>query len=88
MLLTISFASAINTNTTDFEQKESPLYKIRTKRAIGEKITNIVENFRTKFLGERIYFLPPQFQRKTTSWTTTDGLTIMGCPSCSIFDCK
>ena len=61
MLVTISFASAINTNTTiNVQKKESPLYGIRTKLAIGEKISDIIKNIRTKFLGERIFFLPIQ----------------------------
>ena len=85
MLLTISFASAINTNTTDIERKESPLYRIRIRRAIGEKITIIIENIRTKFLGERIFFLPPPLQR-TTSWPTTQELTYLSCPTC--FKCN
>ena len=60
MLVTISFASAIDTNT-DVEKKESPLYKIRTRQAIREKIGKIIENIKTKFLGERIFFLPLQW---------------------------
>ena len=43
MLLTISFASAIDINTSDVERKESPLFGIRTKRAITEKINDIIE---------------------------------------------
>jgi hypothetical protein len=58
MLLTISFASAINTNNTYNERKESPLFRIRTRRAITEKITNRIDNIKTNFLGERIFFLP------------------------------
>ena len=57
LLVAISFASAVGTNTSDAEKKESPLYGIRTKRAIGEKIGNILENIKTKFLGERMFFL-------------------------------
>ena len=59
MLLFISFASAINTNNTNTERKESPLYKIRTRLAIGEKISQIFENIKTKFLGERIFLRLP-----------------------------
>ena len=44
MLVTISFASAINSNTTNVEKKESPLYRIRTRLAIGEKIGQIFKN--------------------------------------------
>jgi hypothetical protein len=57
MLMAISFVSVVGKNTSDAEKKESPLYGIRTKRAIGEKISNILENIKTRFLGERIFFL-------------------------------
>ena len=67
MLLTISFASAINTNNTDIQREESPLYRIRTSRAIKEKIPNIIENIKTKFIGERIFFLPFQWPRNEVS---------------------
>ena len=57
MLVSISFVSSaeVNTNT---EKKESPLYEIRTRRAISEKIGEIVENIRTKLFGERMFFHP------------------------------
>ena len=57
MLVTISFASAINTNA-DSEKKESPLFKIRIKSTIGQKIGGIYEQIKSKFLGERSFFLP------------------------------
>ena len=44
MLVAISYASAINTNkniNTNIKKKESPLYKVRTIRAIGEKLGKI-----------------------------------------------
>ena len=62
ILVTISFASAIETNT---EQKESPLYKLRTRRAIGEKINTIIENKKTRFLGDRTFFIPLSFLFRT-----------------------
>ena len=58
MIVAISYATALSTTNT--EKKESPLYGLRTRLAIGEKISNIVENIKTKFLGNRIFFL--QFQ--------------------------
>ena len=58
MLVTISFASAINTNNINAERKESPLYKIRTELAIKEKIGKIFVLIKTRFLGERIFFIP------------------------------
>ena len=64
MLVTISFASAINTNTaTTIEKTESPLYKIRTSLAIKEKIGQILENIKTRFIGERLFFIPFRLDR-------------------------
>ena len=59
MLVAISFATAINTTNT--ENKESPLYGLRTSRATGEKISNLIENIKTKFLGDRTFFIPFSF---------------------------
>jgi hypothetical protein len=56
MIVAISYATAVN--TTNVEKKESPLFGIRTRRAINEKITDIIENIRTKFLGGRMFFMP------------------------------
>ena len=55
MLVTISFAAAVSSEKRTGE-KESPLYRIRTSKALGEKLANILENIRTKFLGERIFY--------------------------------
>ncbi|MDH7517954.1 MAG: hypothetical protein QHH19_06390, partial [Candidatus Thermoplasmatota archaeon] len=65
MLVTISFATAVtsNTNTTNSKKKESPLFKIRTELAIGEKLQNLKETIKAKFLGERLFFLPFQWLR-------------------------
>ena len=57
-LVAISFASAINT-TAPVEKKESPLFRIRSRRAIREKIGDLVR----RFLGDRIFFLPFQWLR-------------------------
>ena len=46
-LVAISFASAINT-TTPVKKKESPLFRIRNRRAIREKIGDLVR----RFIGE------------------------------------
>ena len=81
MLVTISLASATNTNTTNTEKKESPLWTIRTKRAISEKINNIIENIKTKFLGERIFFLP--FIKYTPGNSRSDPLALTEHMTCS-----
>lgn len=62
MQVAISFASAISSNTArTAKKKESPLYGIRTRRAIRERLGRIIENIKTKFQGDRIFFLPLQW---------------------------
>jgi hypothetical protein len=62
MLVGISFATAVNPSTTsNNKKKESPLFKIRTRHALGEKLIEMLKNFITKFLGERRFFLPFQW---------------------------
>lgn len=78
MLVTITFATAIQTTNTN--KKESPLYKIRTKLAIGERI----QNLKTKFIGERIFFLPSLLLRnQPDQLSTTHQWT-----DCSTIGCK
>ena len=58
MLVFISFATAVSSTTDEkVKQKESPLFQIRAKQAISEKIIDIIENIKTRFLGERIFFI-------------------------------
>ena len=57
MLISISYASALNSKT-NIEKKESPLFRVRTRIAIDEKITDILNNIKTKFIGERLFFKP------------------------------
>ena len=99
MLLAISFASSVSSNTTKtIEKKESPLFGIRTRQAIKEKIGDIIENIKAKYIGERVFFLPfqwlnnrekltmrEQLQEKT-SWDCTYGPT--NCPMCTYFTCE
>jgi hypothetical protein len=58
MMVTISYATAINIKTSEIATKGSPLYSIRTKKAIGEKISDIIDSVKTKFLGDRIFLIP------------------------------
>ena len=83
ILLAISFVSSAELNTSA-EERESPLYKIRTGRAITEKISNIVENIKTRFIGERIFFIPIMdgfYRTGTRLWTSmcTEVPTLPGC---------
>ena len=55
MLVTISFATAINTKNE--EKKESPLFNIRTLNSINkEKLNNFRQNIITRFFGNRLFF--------------------------------
>ena len=59
MLLAITFASVVSSNTTkSIETKESPLFGIRTRLAIKDRIGDIFQCIKTKFVGNRIFFQP------------------------------
>ena len=77
-LLTISFATAVSLNTVKTnDKKESPLYGIRTRRAIGERLGKIMNYIKTRFIGDRIFFLP--FQRIRT--IISEDYTMVSPPS-------
>ena len=57
MLVSISFVTSAEVNK-EVDKKESPLYGIRTKSAIGAKISNILENIKSRFIGNRVFFMP------------------------------
>ena len=76
MLLTTSFVSVVGTTSDSDEAKESPLFKVRNKQALGEKINNVLESIKIKFFGERMYFNSPLVFRffkpallTTAQWT-------------------
>ena len=62
MLLTTSFVSAVGVNVEKKDVNESPLYKLRIDRSIREKIGKIYDTIKTKFLGERLFFIPSKFK--------------------------
>jgi hypothetical protein len=62
LMMTTSIVSVAGSEASN-EKKESPLYRIRTKSAIRERVDTIVENIKTKFLGERIFLIPMIFER-------------------------
>ena len=60
MLIAISYAVAANTNIANAERKESPLYSIRVKQTICQRIGEIMEKLEVSFLGEsKIFFVSP-----------------------------
>jgi len=61
MLVAISFASAVSSNTMSDEKRESPLFRIRIRKAIGERLDELKEAIKAKFIGERLFFLSFQW---------------------------
>ena len=57
MLIVISFTSSVISDNSKPVKKESPLFGIRTRQAIREKIGN----FMRRFIGKRVFFLPFQW---------------------------
>ncbi len=82
MLMAITFATAIQTTNT--QKKESPLYKIRTRLAIGERILTLKETIKAKFLGERLFFLPFQWLKDghQSHRFETEKHATQVCPTC------
>ena len=96
ILTAISLASALNVSSErSVVKKESPLFQIRTKQSIGEKI----EEIKTEFLGERIFFLPFQSfinslkvkeyeeNMMPTGFTCVKYPSCRGSPFCTIHGC-
>jgi hypothetical protein len=59
LMMTISIVSVVGSETSTAETKESPLYRIRTNRAISERIGNIIENIYVNFIGGNRLFVVP-----------------------------
>jgi hypothetical protein len=63
ILITISLTTTVSSNTTDTEKKESPLYGIRVKQKITQRIGRIIENIDASFIREsRIFFVLPFYR--------------------------
>ena len=85
MLLTTSFVSVVGSNPATRESKESPLFKVRAQKALSIKLGNILEQIKTRFLGERIYMVPfslmsllsrginDRFQMHSVEWSSCKG---------------
>ena len=86
MLVTMSFVSVIGSSIEEKEAKESPLYKIRTKRSIGERIGSIIENIKTKFLGDRMFYFPFKLIFNGEYWSPL--ATVTGCTVVTPDTCK
>jgi hypothetical protein len=58
MLITISFTFGVTSRTTNTEVRESPLYRVRILRSIGEDIGAILKQIKISFINERLIWLP------------------------------
>lgn len=91
IMLTISFASIVTSNSSKPIKNDSPLFGIRTRQAIREKIGNMMK----RFVGERVFFLPFQWVRnlffkkslETASKEPTCDITCGGFPGTECFRC-
>jgi hypothetical protein len=73
MLIAISFVTVVSSNTTTIvKKKESPLFWIRTRLNSGERLENLKENIKVKYIGQRLFFLPFQFLKNGESFSTRD----------------
>jgi len=55
LIISLSFISVAISDTT--KQNESPLYKIRTKKAIGDNFRELMENIRSNYLDEKNFLI-------------------------------
>jgi len=76
MLVAISLTSAVGSNETKtvVEKKESPLFGIRTRLAIGERLENLKEIIKTRFIGDRVFFLPLQWLKNREDLSVRENL--------------
>jgi hypothetical protein len=75
MLLAIMFASTVTSDTQKPPKKESPLFGIRTRKAIKEKIGDFIR----RFIGERVFFLPFQWLRNLGYRINDESNTVIKC---------
>jgi len=74
MLVAISFSTVVSSNTTTDEKRESPLFRVRTRKAIGERLQELKENIKTKFIGDRVFFLSFQWLKNGEDQPVRHGL--------------
>jgi hypothetical protein len=73
LMLTLSIVTVVGSETSTAENKESPLYRIRTNRAISERVESIVKGIYTNFLGEnRVFFIPMRLINRVYDNSRTD----------------
>ena len=63
VILAVSTMTVIGSDIK-IENKESPLFRIRTSRAIEEKLGIILGNIKSKFFSEKLIFIPFLFKQR------------------------
>jgi hypothetical protein len=85
VMVGISFASAVSSNIPEGKEKKvSPLYKIRIKQSVRERVGNILESIKSKFLGERLFFLSPRLLLNSRELSLA---TVTGCIPTKGYSC-
>jgi len=82
MLIAISLSTTVSSNATYMEKKESPLWRIRNRQAIGEKIGRIFENIKASFVGESRIAFDNFFKNiRQRNEMFSVALTVFTCPA-------
>ncbi len=79
MLVTISLVSA--TNAQKIEKKESPLFKIRTQKAVNRE--NLKERIITMLFAQRILWIPPILRNYMSNQVSPKTHGSTSCPFAS-----
>ncbi|MGF3585149.1 MAG: hypothetical protein ACQXXD_05475 [Thermoplasmatota archaeon] len=81
-LIAIMFATTVTSNTAPAKKKESPLYKIRTRLALGERIKDLV----IRFLRQRIFLRLPILNPSSGNENNYQGATTSICGYCNTYE--
>jgi hypothetical protein len=71
------------------QQIESPLWKIRTRQAVNEKVEKIIEEIKVTFLGNRI-FLPFNWLKIENKLSVREIFQVkytQRCSTCNGYEC-
>jgi hypothetical protein len=86
LMMTISLVSVVGSETNTAETKESPLWRLRTRQAVREKIGRLMENIKASFFsGDRAIFVPFFENIRNENRLISVALTVFTCP---VFCCK
>ena len=88
ILATISLAAASFDKNINYEEKETPLFKIRTNQGIGKKLERLECKIKSKFLVGEIFYMQFLFKidrNENFLWSAPAGTSLcctkMGTPT-------